>query len=181
MRVKTVLALHKEVDSYTVKHQRNVSIISGRIAKELGFDKKAIMKVKLCALVHDIGKISIPISILDKASSLSYEEFELIKSHVKIPGLIHAKSFHEAPFFDVITQHHERLDGSGYPYGLKGDRICIEAKIVAVADVYDAIATDRPYRKSLGYLEAIEHILSGQGRLYDKDVVMAFKNAIASK
>ena len=173
--IKTILAFHKAVDSYTVKHQRNVARISGLIAKELGLDREHIRKIKLCALVHDVGKIAIPIFLLNKTSPLMKEEFELIKTHTKNNALIKAKIFTYAPFYEVITQHHERLNGSGYPLGLKSDDICFEAKLIAVADVYEAMSTDRPYRRALGEKATIEHIISGVGTLYDQNVVKAFE------
>jgi HD-GYP domain-containing protein (c-di-GMP phosphodiesterase class II) len=174
--IKTIFSMQRSFDRYTAIHQLNVSFISGQIAKELGMTKKHISQIKMCALVHDIGKISIPISILNKIGKLLPPEMELIKTHTTNPSLIQAKKFSiYAPFHEVITQHHERLDGSGYPLGLKGKDISIEAKIVAVADVYDAMSTDRPYRTALGEKAALEHILSQQGLMYDKTVVDALK------
>jgi len=160
-------------DPYTAGHQRRVSALAAEIAKELGLDASQTKAIKTAGLLHDIGKISIPLDILTKPSKLKSTEFELIKDHVE-EGY---KILKRIPDFEeiavMVRQHHERCDGSGYPLGIKKDEMIIGGKILAVSDVVEAMASHRPYRPALGIEKALEEISTQSGILYDPEVVMA--------
>jgi HD-GYP domain-containing protein (c-di-GMP phosphodiesterase class II) len=127
----------------------------------------------MAGIVHDLGKIFIPSEILNKPGRLSPVEFALIKEHPKAAYDVLKNLKFPWPIAKIILQHHERLDGSGYPNGLKNDAICIEAKIIAVADVIEAMASHRPYRPALGMEEALKEIMKNRGVLFDPAVVDA--------
>ncbi len=160
-------------DPYTAKHQSRVAKLSAAIARELGLPEDRIEGLKYAGLLHDIGKLSVPTQILSKPTELSEEEFALIRAHPKKGYDILKQVDFPWPVAEIVYQHHERLDGTGYPQGLTGDRILLEARILAVADVVDAMVSHRPYRPALGLDKALEEIASGKGRLYDPDVVDA--------
>jgi len=169
-----VLAMAAETrDPYTAGHQRNVSILSEAIAKELWLDNETVNSIRMAGLVHDVGKINIPTEILSKPGTLGEVEFALIRTHPEV-GYEIMKNI-ELPWrlAEMILQHHERMDGSGYPRGLKGDQIMLEARVLAVADVVEAMSSHRPYRASLGAEAALEEIETNKGRLYDPQVVDA--------
>lgn len=157
-------------DQYTTLHQKRVADISCAIARKLGWSDDRIKGLKLAALIHDIGKISTPTDILTKPSTLSPVELQLVKEHAEI-GYQILKDF-EFPWdiAEIVHQHHERLEGSGYPKGLKGNEILPEAKVIAVADTIEAIATHRPYRTSAGLKAALDEIQSGAGKLYEAEI-----------
>ena len=163
-------------DFYTYTHQKNVSNISRLIAQELELPKAQIEAIRLSAMLHDIGKIGIPTDLLTKAGILRKEEFELIKLHSVISEEILKGVDFKYPISTIIRQHHERLDGSGYPDGLLGNEILLEAKIIAVADVVESMSSSRAYRKALGLTEAIKEINEQRGILYDSKVVDACNN-----
>lgn len=160
-------------DAYTVTHQRNVAALAAAIAREMGLDAVSVEMIRLGGLVHDIGKIGVPVEFLTKPTVLSRTEFAIMQEHAAIGADI----LREAPFLDpiigIVRHHHERLDGSGYPDGLAGEDIPLEARVVAVADVVDAIASHRPYRPARGLSGAMEEILANRGRLYDPGAVEA--------
>ncbi|MGC8819452.1 MAG: HD domain-containing phosphohydrolase [Athalassotoga sp.] len=160
-------------DPYTAGHQRRVSMLAVRIAKEMGLKDEEIKAIKIAGLLHDIGKISIPLDILTKPSKLKKTEFELIKDHVEegYKILKRIKDFEAIAM--MVRQHHERLNGSGYPFGINGDEITVGGKILAVADVVEAMSSHRPYRAALGIDLAIDEIKLNAGILYDEDVVRA--------
>lgn len=160
-------------DPYTAGHQRNVALLSVAIGKEMGLDEEQINAIRLGASIHDIGKIHVPAEILNTPRRLSEIEFELIKTHPQQGYEILKDVDFPWPIQDVILQHHERLDGSGYPYGLKGNEICLESRIVAVADVVEAICNHRPYRSALGIDDALKVIKQGRKLLFDEDAVDA--------
>jgi len=160
-------------DSYTAGHQRRVANLASAIAAKLNLPLHTIKGINLSALIHDIGKISIPAEILTKPSGLTSFELAMLRNHVQT-GYDILKNIHFPwNLAQIVLQHHERLDGSGYPKGLKGDSICEEAKIIAVADVVEAISSDRPYRKSRGIEAALDEITTNSGKLYDARVVEA--------
>ncbi|BDX05774.1 hypothetical protein MACH26_12950 [Planctobacterium marinum] len=161
-------------DEYTSAHQRNVSLISHKIASVLDLNERQVEGVTLGALVHDIGKIGIPAEILNKMKPLNGAEYQLIKEHPSDGANLFKNIDLPIPLAQMIEQHHERLDGSGYPNRLKGDDICIEARIIAVADTFDAMASDRPYRYSPGRQAAIEELRSNRNVKYDAYVVDRF-------
>jgi len=160
-------------DPYTAGHQQRVSKLAISIAQEMILSQDKIEGIKITALIHDIGKMSIPAEILSKPSKLNEMEFGLIKNHPKIGYDILRKIDFPWPLAEFILQHHERRDGSGYPKGLKGDNILMEARILGVADVVEAMSSHRPYRPALGIDKALEEISKNKGILYDPEVVNA--------
>ena len=160
-------------DPYTSGHQVRVKELASAVAKEMGLDTEKINTISTAALVHDIGKIMIPASILSKPSTLTELEFAMIKTHSRAGYDIIKEIDFGYPIEDIVLQHHERLDGSGYPNGLIEAQIMPEAKIIAVADVVEAMASHRPYRPALGIGKALEAIKAGRNILYDGNVVDA--------
>jgi HD-GYP domain-containing protein (c-di-GMP phosphodiesterase class II) len=160
-------------DPYTVTHQRRVAQLSSTIAWEMGLEEKQTRNLMMAARLHDFGKISVPISILSKSGKLSVPEMSMIKSHPS-SGCDMLKPLRlPTGIFLTIMQHHERINGSGYPFGLAGEDILLEARILGVADVVEAMASHRPYRPSLGIEMALEEISQHRGVLYDPSVVDA--------
>jgi putative two-component system response regulator len=158
-------------DPYTAGHQSRVAHLATAIAKELRMTEDQILGLKLASVVHDIGKIRVPAEILSKPGRLDQVEFDLIKRR-PVTGYEILKSINFPwPIADVVLQHHERLDGSGYPSGLKAEEILHDAKIVAVADVVEAMVSHRPYRAGLGVDAAMEEIIRNRGLIYDSVVV----------
>ena len=160
-------------DPYTAGHQIRVADLARAIATEMKFSPDRIEGIRMAGSIHDIGKLSIPAEILSKPGKLSDVEFSLIKEHAR-KGYEMLKDVESPwPLAEVVYQHHERMDGSGYPRNLKGDEILIEARIMAVADVVAAMASHRPYRPTLGLNAALEEIEGNKGMLYDADAVDA--------
>jgi HD-GYP domain-containing protein (c-di-GMP phosphodiesterase class II) len=169
-----VIAMSVELrDPYTAGHQTRVADVARKIGYEMGIKNGEGMLegIRIAASIHDIGKLGIPSDILSKPTELSKAEFDLIKMHPQKGYEILKEIEFPWPIAEIVYQHHERLNGSGYPRGLKSDDILIEARILAVADVVEAMASHRPYRPALGIECAVEEIKSGKGTLYDKDVV----------
>ena len=160
-------------DPYTSGHQQRVSDLASAIAKEMGFPKDRIMGIRMAGALHDIGKIAIPVEILSKPGRLSKTEFELIKNHSQVGYDILNSIKFPWPLSQIVLQHHERMDGSGYPQGLSGEDILMEARIMAVADVVEAMASHRPYRPALGIDKALEEVSTNKGKIYDTEVVNA--------
>ena len=160
-------------DSYTAGHQKRVANLASAIAAKLNLPLHTIEGIHLSALIHDIGKIAIPAEILTKPKALTNFELAMLRNHVQTGYDILKNINFPWSVAQIVLQHHERLDGSGYPNGLKGDSICEEAKIIAVADVVEAISSDRPYRKSRGIEAALDEITTNSGKLYDARVVEA--------
>jgi PAS domain S-box-containing protein len=160
-------------DPYTAGHQRRTADLARAIAVEMGFTADRIDFVRIATTIHDIGKISVPAEILSKPTRLRPIEYALIKSHSQAGYDILKDIEFPWPVAEVVLQHHERMDGSGYPQGLKGEEILLEARIVSVADVVEAIASHRPYRPALGIETALEEIQKNRGALYDPEVTDA--------
>ena len=160
-------------DPYTSGHQQRVADVAVAIADEMGLDANCIEGIRLGAMIHDIGKIQLPAEILTKPARLTEIEYSLVKDHPKVSFDILKSVEFPWPVADIAYQHHERMDGSGYPQGLKGDEACLEARIVAVADVVEAMASHRPYRPGLGIDKALEEISQNKGQLYDVDAADA--------
>ncbi|MCW3172634.1 HD domain-containing phosphohydrolase [Shewanella subflava] len=158
-------------DAYTARHQRSVAQLSCEIGEKMGLDEDCLIGLKLGALIHDIGKLAIPSQILSKPSKLSEIEFALVKQHPVQGGLIVDEVEFPWPIQQMIRQHHERLDGSGYPDGLTSDEIILEAKIIAVADVADSVLSHRPYRAALGMDALTSILLAGRDIEFDAEVV----------
>ena len=158
-------------DPYTQFHEKNVAKLALEIAERMGLDEFTIESIRVASMVHDIGKINIPTEILSKPGKLSDIEFEMIKKHPETAYEILRKVDLPWPVADIVYQHHERLDGSGYPRHLKSDEILLEAKIIIVADVIEAMSSHRPYRAALGFEAAMEEIKKNAGVLYDAKIV----------
>lgn len=157
-------------DPYTAGHQRRVAGLSLAIACELEIPSSDREGLEMAALVHDVGKIAVPAEILSKPTKLTQAEFAIIKDHSRVGFEILRHVEFPWPIADIVMQHHERMDGSGYPAGLKGDQIRREARIISVADVVEAMASHRPYRPALGIQVALEEISRNRGRLYDPEI-----------
>ena len=170
----------KMYDDYTYHHSLSVAVIALTIGVALGLNNVELHQLGLSAVLHDIGKLMIPASIIQKPGRLTYEEFELIKNH-PMYGTKILPHRHDIPesIFDGILSHHERMDGSGYPNGLKNKEIPLSGRILAVADVYDALTSNRPYRSPSLPSEASEYIMGGTGSYFDEDVVSAFIRKVA--
>jgi putative nucleotidyltransferase with HDIG domain len=160
-------------DPYTAGHQRRVAALATAIAQEMDLPEEQINGIHLAAIIHDLGKIQIPAEILSKPSKLSDIEFMLIKQHPQAGYDILKDVKFPWPIAEVILQHHERMDGSGYPQGLKSEQILLESKIMAVADVVEAMSSHRPYRAGLGIEAALDEIILGRGTRYDPQVADA--------
>ncbi|MDD5648687.1 MAG: HD-GYP domain-containing protein, partial [Dehalococcoidia bacterium] len=158
-------------DPYTAGHQQKVAGLASAIARELGMDDTAVEHLVMASTVHDIGKMYVPADILSKPGRLSELECDIIKTHAQGGFDILAGIEFSGPVAMTVLQHHERLNGSGYPNGLKDNQILPEAKILAVADVVEAMASHRPYRPSLGVETALNEIERNKGDLYDPAVV----------
>lgn len=160
-------------DPFTAGHQKQVADLAVKIGEEMGLPPDVLEGIRFAATIHDIGKISVPSEILSKPGELNIDEYNLVKRHPLIGNEIMKNIDFPWPISNIILQHHERLDGSGYPYGLQGDEICIEAKIVAVADVVTSMVSHRPYRPALGLSSAIDEINGYRDILYDPKIVDA--------
>lgn len=172
----TIAAISKAVearDPYTSGHQLRVAELAAAIAREMGCGETEIEGIRMGASIHDIGKIQLPAEILSKPAKLSPVEYSLVQAHAQVGYDILKDIAFPWPVADIAHQHHERMDGSGYPQGLRGEDICLEARIVAVADVVEAISSHRPYRPELGLTAALDEITTGRDRLYDAQVVDA--------
>lgn len=160
-------------DPYTAGHQQRVGELATAIAAKMGFENERIEALRMAGIVHDLGKISVPAEILSKPTRLSAPEFELIKTPSETGYNILKEIDFEWPIAEIVYQHHERIDGSGYPRGLKGGDLLLESKIIGVADVVEAMASHRPYRPALGIDLALKEIANKRGNLYATDVVDA--------
>jgi PAS domain S-box-containing protein/putative nucleotidyltransferase with HDIG domain len=171
--IETMVKIVEMRDPYTAGHQRKVADLATAIAEEMKFGENEIEQLKMAAIIHDIGKIYVPSDILNKPGKLSEIELQLIRSHSQYGHDIVTGMNCPCSVSQAILQHHERLDGSGYPNRLRGEDTLLEAKILAVADVVEAIASHRPYRPARGVNVALEEISKNKGKLYDPDVVDA--------
>ncbi|NVM22916.1 MAG: HD domain-containing protein [Desulfobacterales bacterium] len=164
-------------DPYTRGHSHRVAQISRAIAEELDWSQEEMDLIDWGAVLHDVGKIGIPDAILSKPGKLTDEEYRIIKSHPLIGAeIVKGVSFLE-PLIPYILEHHERFDGKGYPKGLAGDSISIRARLLAVADAFDAMTTDRPYRKCLEKEVAFKEVLAMAGTQFDPEIVKAFERS----
>ncbi len=168
-------------DPYTAGHQKRVGQLVSALAKDLNFPQDAQDGLKIAAIIHDIGKIIVPAEILSKPITLNKIELELLRNHPVAGYDILKKIEFPWPVADIVLQHHERLDGSGYPKGLTDNEICKESKILAVADVVEAMSSNRPYRPSKGIKLALEELEKNKGILYDKNICESCINLFREK
>lgn len=169
----------KSYDNYTYSHSLNVGILGTMIASEVGITRNRLEDLALCALMHDIGKIDIPIEIINKNGPVTPEEFDVIKAHPQ-KGVERLRKCYNlsTEVLPGIMSHHEKVDGSGYPYGYEGRQIPLFGRILAVADVYDALTSQRSYRKAWHPKEALEYIIAGSDSQFDCDLVQVFSRLI---
>ena len=158
-------------DPYTVGHQRRVSQIACTIGREMGLSEERLRDLRLAGRLHDLGKFATPSSLLSRPGNLNPLEFALIKTHPQVAYNILKPVTLPGNTAKIILQHHERINGSGYPQGLQGEEILLEARILGVADVLEAMCSHRPYRASLGLIEALDELTRNKEILYDGAVV----------
>ncbi|MHB8086577.1 MAG: PAS domain-containing protein, partial [Dehalococcoidia bacterium] len=171
--IDLLVAITEKRDPYTAGHQKRVTDLACAIAREMGLAESSVSAISMAGTIHDLGKINVPADLLNKPGKLSNMEFAVVKIHPDTAfDIIKVVDF-PAPIADIVHQHHERMDGSGYPLGLKGEDILLESRILAVADVVEAMASHRPYRPALGLDKALQEIKGNKGILYDEDVVNA--------
>ncbi len=170
-------SLAEKRDPYTAKHHRNVAKLACAIAEEMKLSKEIIEGLNIAALLHDIGKIYVPAEILNKPGELTTLEFDIIKTHSQVGYDILKSIEFPWPVAKIVLQHHERLNGSGYPNGLKGKDIILETRILSIADAIEAMASHRPYRTNkLDVDKALEIIVKGENKFFDKDIIENYKN-----
>ena len=169
--ITTIASTVEMRDPYTAGHQRRVASLASAIARGLKLPEDQVEGLHLAAVVHDVGKIQVPAEILSKPTRLNEIEFRLIKEHPKTGFEVLSSIDFPWPIAEIVLQHHERLDGTGYPGKLKGQETLLEAKILAVADTVEAMASHRPYRAGLGIDAALEEISANKGTLFDPAVV----------
>jgi len=174
--IQVIAETVEQRDPYTAGHQRRVADLCVAIAGKLGLSNERTQGLRLAAGIHDLGKIGIPAEILGKPGHLTENQFTLLKEHAQLGYEIVKNVRFPWPIAQMILQHHERLDGSGYPHGLKADEIFLESRILAVADVVEAMSSHRPYRPTRGIDAALDEVLSSSGTLYDPEAVQACVN-----
>jgi PAS domain S-box-containing protein len=179
--IKSIAYTVESRDEYTAGHMKRVGQLSSAIARELGLPEDTIHGIELASTIHDVGKIAIPVEILTKPGKLSKVEFMLVQTHVEAGYDIIKNIEFPWPIARMILEHHERMDGSGYPQGLKGDEMLLGSRIIAVSDVIEAMSTHRPYRFVLGIDAALAEIKQHRGTLYDAQVVDACLKLFAEK
>jgi PAS domain S-box-containing protein/putative nucleotidyltransferase with HDIG domain len=179
--INVVAATVEMRDPGTAGHQKRVANVARAIGSELGLGAESIEAIRFAGVVHDVGKTSVPAEILSKPGRLSEDELRLVREHARFGYEILKNVEFPWPIAEIVLQHHEREDGSGYPRGLKGSEILIEAKIIGVADVIEAMASHRPYRPALGIEKALAELTAQRGRLYDAAVVDACLKVFAER
>lgn len=171
--IQTLTVATEVRDPYTAGHQKRVTDLAISIAHEMRLPENVVAGIRMAGLIHDIGKLGVPAEILSKPSKINELEFQLVKTHPEVGYDILKNIAFPWPVAEIIYQHHERMNGSGYPRKLKGPDIVIEARIINVADVVEAMASYRPYRPPLGIEKSLEQISKNRGILYDEEVVAA--------
>ncbi len=168
--IRVISLIAESRDPYTAGHQRRVADLAAAVARRMGLSEERVKTIHMAGLIHDIGKINVPAEILSKPGKLNAGEFALIKNHPETGFNILNKVDFTPPIAQVVYQHHEKLDGSGYPRMISGEEIILEARIITVADVVEAMASHRPYRPALGIDRALAEIRAGRGVVYDPTV-----------
>jgi len=171
--IQVIVMAVESRDPYTAGHQRRVGDLARAIATEMGLSPHDVEGIRIAGVIHDLGKISVPSEILSKPRKLNDTEFAIVKEHPQKGYVILKDVDFDWPVAEMVLQHHERLDGSGYPGGLKNGEILLQARILAVADVVEAMASHRPYRPTLGLEAALEEITANRGALYEPEAVEA--------
>jgi len=171
--IRVLLSASEQRDAYTAGHQQRVSNLTAALATEMNLSTEQIEGLRFGAMVHDIGKLGIPAELLSLPRKLKREEIALVRMHAQIGYDILKDMDYPWPIQNLVLQHHERLDGSGYPNRLRGDEICLDARVLAVADAVEAMASHRPYRAGMGIHRAVEEVRAERGTKYDADVVDA--------
>lgn len=171
--VRAISNIVEKRDPYTAGHQMRVGRIARLMARELGFDDRDSWRIRVSGLLHDVGKIVVPIEILRNPGKLNEHEYSIIKTHPAVGYEILKDIDFNWPAAETVFQHHERLNGSGYPNGLKGDEILFEARIIAVADILEAMTSDRPYRPAMSLRSTLDELLKNRDVLYDQRAVDA--------
>jgi len=169
--VRALASMAEKRDPYTAGHQQRVARLACAIGQGMGLSEDALEGLEMAGTLHDVGKVYVPAEILSKPARLSHLEMGIMKSHPEVGFEILREVSFPWPVARAVLEHHERLDGSGYPGGLKGPDICLEARILAVADVVEAMSSHRPYRAAMGLELALAEIRSGRGQLYDDRAV----------
>jgi HD-GYP domain-containing protein (c-di-GMP phosphodiesterase class II) len=171
----------KDYDSYTYTHSLSVALLCITIGIKMGYRESTLVDLACCGLLHDLGKMAIPLSVLNKPACLTEEEFALMKEH---PGIAYNHLLDKHIFTSAVLRgiesHHEKYDGTGYPKGLKGERIPLYGRVLAVADVYDALTSDRPYRSARFAHEAIEYMMGCANTHFDLEILQAFLKSVAA-
>ena len=165
-------------DGYTAQHQQRVAALALAMGQRLGLDERLLEGLYLGALIHDVGKVAVPTELLTKVTKLEPEEYGLIQTHVRVGVELLEHVTLPWPVQAIVGQHHERLDGSGYPGGLSGEAIIAEARIISVADVFEAMSRPRPYRAALGNTAALAELERGCGIVFDRDAVRVLKSLL---
>jgi response regulator RpfG family c-di-GMP phosphodiesterase len=178
--IQAIAATVEMRDPYTAGHQERVAAIACAIGQAMGLAEDRLYGLRMAAVLHDLGKIAVPAEILSRPGRLTPLEYGIIQNHPQYGYDILKKIEFPWPLATIVLQHHERVDGSGYPQGLKGEEIILEARILAVSDVLETIASHRPYRPSLGVNHAIFELRENRGRLYDRDVVDSCMEMLSS-
>jgi len=171
--VEEMVRVFEERDPFSAGHQRRVTTLACSIAEEMGLSRPQVDIIRQAGVLHDIGKMYVRVDILTKTGRLTDEEFDVVKAHPKAGFDLLKRMGFPSPVPEIVLQHHERVDGSGYPQGLSGEEMLLEARILAVADVVEAMSFGRSYRKSLGVAKALQDISWNKGALYDSEVVDA--------
>jgi HD-GYP domain-containing protein (c-di-GMP phosphodiesterase class II) len=171
--IQAMAAMVERRDPYTAGHERRVCKLAMAIVEEMALSEQQTTAIELAAVIHDVGKIGVPAEILSKPGALSSIEFELVKSHSQVGYEILKDIAFPWPIAQIVWQHHERLDGSGYPLGLRSEEILLEARVIAVADVVEAMSSHRPYRPAHTMVETVAEISNDRGIRYDAAVVDA--------
>jgi len=179
--IKVMLSVLEARDPYTKGHGERVAIMAREVAERLGWKGEDVERIYWAGILHDIGKIGIPEDILNKPGLLTEEEYRIVQRHPVISAEILERFEHLRELAHIVRYHHERWDGKGYPEGLSGEEIPIESRILAVADAFDAMTSDRPYRKALKLEKAIEEIRKNKGKQFDPDIVKVFIDVILRK
>lgn len=179
--LKVLMAALDAKDQSTEGHSERVAGLTVTVARKLGLSEEALLDIERGALLHDVGKIGVPDTVLRKPSALSSGEWEAMQRHALMAGLMVSKVEFLESALPILLYHHERYDGSGYPFGLSGDRIPLEARIFAVVDAYDAMTSDRPYRKAMSHEEAMAEIMGKAGTQFDPEVTAAFAEVMAEQ